>query len=196
MLSFVRTLMYMLFHTFLNPAIAPVARAILLLISLLQSLSHVSKLPRYTNSVTFSIRVLLITNSSMMFWLNTIVIIWAKYEEYTKYLLWLITYTFFVACAYARHRMWWADVGAHKESGGWLLGPRYSRRSMTSCSIVSLTDIRSLPLTPLVVSSSMSSWLMCCSLATNRRTKDFYDRHLSIEMRLTIMISYIIHSAM
>jgi len=46
MLSFVRTLMYMLFHTFLNPAIAPVGHAILLLISLLQSLSHASKLPR------------------------------------------------------------------------------------------------------------------------------------------------------
>jgi len=50
MLNFVRVLMYMLLHTFLNPAITPVARAILHLISLLQSLSQGSSLPRYTDS--------------------------------------------------------------------------------------------------------------------------------------------------
>jgi len=60
--SFVRWCTCYSIYTFLNPAIAPVARAILLLISLglLQSLSHVSRLPRYTNSAKCSIRVLLI----------------------------------------------------------------------------------------------------------------------------------------
>jgi len=72
MLSFVRMLMRMLFHTFLNPAIATVAHAILLLISLLQSISHVRRLPRYTNSVTFSIRVII--NSSTMFSLPNIIV--------------------------------------------------------------------------------------------------------------------------
>ena len=60
--------MCMLFHTFLNPAIAPVARAILLLCSLLQSLSQVSRLPRYTNSVTFSICVLSAIFRSLILW--------------------------------------------------------------------------------------------------------------------------------
>ena len=74
--SLVRVLICILFHTFLNLAIAPVARAILLLISLLQSLSQVSWLPGYTNSVTFSICVLPIISSSMMFSSpNTIVMV-------------------------------------------------------------------------------------------------------------------------
>jgi len=54
MLSFVWILMFLLCHIFLNSALTPVALAILPLISLLQSPSIVNKLPRYTNSMTFS----------------------------------------------------------------------------------------------------------------------------------------------
>ncbi len=75
MLILVSVLICLLFHIVLNPTITPVALAILLLISLMQSLSQVSKLPRYTNSVTFSILLPLISIFSSMFSCpNTIVI--------------------------------------------------------------------------------------------------------------------------
>lgn len=48
-------LIYLHFHITLNSTIALFALAILLLISVLQSLSQFSGLQRYTNSVTFSI---------------------------------------------------------------------------------------------------------------------------------------------
>jgi len=53
-LNFVFTLIYLLVHIFLNPAMAPKALAILLLFSFPQSLSHDIKLLRYSNSVTLS----------------------------------------------------------------------------------------------------------------------------------------------
>ncbi len=78
MLILVSVLICLLFHIVLNPAITPAALAILLLISLLQSLSQVSKLPRYTNSVTFSILLPLISiSSSMSSCPNTIVIVFS-----------------------------------------------------------------------------------------------------------------------
>jgi len=64
MLSLVFVLICFLCHTVLNPAITPVARVILLLISLWQLLCQVGRLPRYTNSVTFSIHVFPINSSS------------------------------------------------------------------------------------------------------------------------------------
>jgi len=54
MLTFVFTLISLLVHTFLNPAMAPRALAILLLIYFSQSLYHDIKLSRYSNSVTSS----------------------------------------------------------------------------------------------------------------------------------------------
>ncbi len=78
MLILVSVLICLLFHIVLNPAITPVALAILLLISLLQSLSQVSRLPRYMNSMTFSILLPLISSSSSMSSCpNTIVIVFS-----------------------------------------------------------------------------------------------------------------------
>jgi len=101
MLNFVFTLISLLFHTFLNPAMVPKALAILLLISFPQSLSHDSKLPSYIQIRWHSQALCLIPSSS------------PQSYHFQTLVSWFCWYLSSVRPPLVPHLRWWCLPGAY-----------------------------------------------------------------------------------